>query len=316
MRKPVHDAAIEVLHVGSASRDVTDRDPRGWRLGGGVTFAALTTARLGLRTAAVVGADPLAASAEELDRLRDAGVELLVVPLTESPAFRNVEARAGRTQTCLAPGHPLPIVDLPAAWAAATAWSLVPVAGEIGEEWASVVPGDVFVTVGWQGWLRELVAGATVVRRPPMGSAIVRRADMVGVSQHDLATGMGPADLRRLLQPDASLVITDGERGGRLLRRFRDGGEERWDYQAIPPDTEVDPTGAGDAFLGALLASIVRPSIVPVRDPDLGQDLAFAAAAASLVIEGSGLLGVMDLAAVQARFRRGLGGGPEAPDST
>ncbi len=55
------DAAIEVLHVGSASRDLTDDDPRGWRLGGGVTYAALTTARLGLRTAAVVGVDGVAA---------------------------------------------------------------------------------------------------------------------------------------------------------------------------------------------------------------------------------------------------------------
>ena len=46
--------AVDVVHVGSASRDLTDDDPRGWRLGGGVTFAALTTARLGLRTAAVI----------------------------------------------------------------------------------------------------------------------------------------------------------------------------------------------------------------------------------------------------------------------
>ncbi len=64
------DPAIEVLHVGSASRDITDDDPRGWRLGGGATYAALTTARLGLRTAAVVGLDADAANASELDGLR------------------------------------------------------------------------------------------------------------------------------------------------------------------------------------------------------------------------------------------------------
>ena len=55
--------AIEVVHVGSSSRDLTPDDPRGWRLGGGVTYAALTTARLGLRTAAVVGVDAAGSTA-------------------------------------------------------------------------------------------------------------------------------------------------------------------------------------------------------------------------------------------------------------
>ena len=35
---------VEVVHVGSACRDIAPDDPRGWRLGGGVTYAALTTA--------------------------------------------------------------------------------------------------------------------------------------------------------------------------------------------------------------------------------------------------------------------------------
>lgn len=37
-----------VLVVGAASRDVVDDDPRGWRLGGAVTFTSLALARLGL----------------------------------------------------------------------------------------------------------------------------------------------------------------------------------------------------------------------------------------------------------------------------
>ena len=54
---------VEVVHIGSACRDVVPEDPRGWRLGGGVTYASLTTARLGLRTAAIVGVDATAATA-------------------------------------------------------------------------------------------------------------------------------------------------------------------------------------------------------------------------------------------------------------
>ncbi len=39
----------DVVIVGSATRDLSDEDPRGWMLGGGVTFGALALARLGLR---------------------------------------------------------------------------------------------------------------------------------------------------------------------------------------------------------------------------------------------------------------------------
>ena len=104
---------VEVVHIGSACRDVVPEDPRGWRLGGGVTYASLTTARLGLRTAAIVGVDATAATASELDMLRDAGVDLRLVPLAEGPIFHNVETpdgpgpdvRADR-RAVAGPGHP------------------------------------------------------------------------------------------------------------------------------------------------------------------------------------------------------------------
>jgi sugar/nucleoside kinase (ribokinase family) len=303
-RKLVSDGAIEVLHVGSASRDLTDDDPRGWRLGGGVTYSALTTARLGLRTAAIVGADAVAAEALELDLLRDAGVEVRIVPLAASPVFRNRESPDGRTQTCLAPGQRLPALDVPIEWSAANAWSIVPVAAEIGDDWAPAVPEDAFVAIGWQGWLRRLGAGRKVARRPPSPSALLRRANLVGVSRHDLAPATRLADLRSWLRPDASLLVTDGERGGQLLRAADDGASISSRYAAIPADVEVDPTGAGDTFLGALVAAFVQPSIAHDGGPAPESALALAAAAASLVIEQEGLFGVPDLEAVTARLQR------------
>src|SRR3954447_10658715 len=104
----VDTRTIEVLHVGSASRDLTSDDPRGWRLGGGVTYAALTTARLGLRTAALIGVDDGGAAAGELDLLRSAGVELVLERLGEAPVFDNQETPAGRVQVCHAVGERLP----------------------------------------------------------------------------------------------------------------------------------------------------------------------------------------------------------------
>ena len=150
---------IDVVHVGSACRDIAPDDPRGWRLGGGVTYAALTTARLGLRTAAVVGVDADAAGAHELDALRAAGVDILTVGLDEGPVFHNVETPDGRVQTLIARGVPVRPVPLPESWLATTSWSLVPVAGEVDDGWVGQIAPDALVAVAWQGMLRRLVAG-------------------------------------------------------------------------------------------------------------------------------------------------------------
>ena len=81
------------------------------------------------------------------------------------------------------------------------------------------------------------------------------------------------------------------------------GPREALRYLPTGSDGEVDPTGAGDTFLAALLATVVKPSILgPSRG--LGADLRFAAAAGSLVVEGVGLDGVPDLARVQVRRAR------------
>ena len=153
---------IEVVHVGSACRDIAPEDPRGWRIGGGVMYAALTTARLGLRTAAVVGVDTEAADAAELTMLGEAGVDILRVDLSEGPIYHNLETKNGRVQTCVQPGVPLPLADLPPAWMAAPGWSVVPVAGEVRDDWARVIPADAHVAVAWQGFLRDLRAGEQV----------------------------------------------------------------------------------------------------------------------------------------------------------
>lgn len=295
----------EVVHVGSAARDIASDDPRGWRLGGGVTFAALTTARLGLRTAAVVGVDEHAATASELDALRMAGVDLLIVPLPESPVFHNTETPAGRVQVVVARGVPLEPIPLPESWLNAPGWSLVPVAGEVGDEWVDRIPAGATVAVGWQGMLRTLVAGEHVERRAPATMALLRRADLVGVSHHDVAATTRLADLIAFLAPGARLLVTQGERGGLLVTSDGSGAMEVLRYLPTRTDREVDPTGAGDTFLAALLATAVRPSVLRPRTyASIGSDLRFAAAAGSLAVEDIGLAGVPDLAAVLRRRAR------------
>ncbi len=298
-------SAIEVVHAGSASRDLTDADPRGWRLGGGVTYGALMTARLGLRTAAVMGVDRAAASAAELQVLRKAGVTLRLVELTECPVFRNVETPEGRIQTALATGAPLGVPgDLPASWRDAAAWSFAPVAGELPAAWAELPADGALVALGWQGLLRSLRTAATVERQPPRPGPFVRRADLVGLSRTDVDPLTTIAELTGLLRPGARLVITDGAAGGVVVTVGRAGPVGIARYVPARSDRDVDATGAGDAFLATLLAAAIRPVLLgPIRRR-VGSDLRLAAAAGSATVEDAGIAGIPTLAAVHDRAIR------------
>ena len=297
---------IDVVHVGSASRDLTEDDPRGWRLGGGASYSALTTARLGLRTAAVIGVDGAAASSYELDLLRTAGVDLHLVELEEGPVFHNRETSTGRIQSWAVHGRPLPIPELPRSWWTARAFSLVPVASELSDAWAAAVPDGAFLSLAWQGLLRRRGPDQLTRRLAPARSALLDGARLVGVSRHDLADDISLEAAVGLLRPGTRLALTDGHRGGRLINLPAGGRTRSVAWTAIAPAREVDPTGAGDVFLAALLATIIRPDLTTraVRGRSI-RDLVFAAATASFAVEAIGLHGVPDRVAVLERLGEG-----------
>jgi sugar/nucleoside kinase (ribokinase family) len=294
-------AEFDVVHIGNACRDLDPADPRGWRLGGGVAYAALTTARLGFRAAALVGADEITASASEIDLLRSAGVDVRIVPLGQGPVFENLETGLGRVQTCVEPGETLPVVALPESWLAAAAWMVVPVAGETGPEWAAAIPPETRLVLGWQGLLRTLSAGSQTGREAPSRGPLVDRADLIGVSRGDLAPGTRLDDLNALVRPGARLVMTKGATGGLTFEATDRGPANEIAYDAVP-SRQVDPTGAGDVFLAALLAAWLDRG-APIDQPGpTGADLRWAAAAGALAIEGVGLPAVPNRAEVLARL--------------
>jgi sugar/nucleoside kinase (ribokinase family) len=289
------------LVVGSAARDVTADDPRGWRLGGAAAFCGLTLARLGLRPRVLLGVDAATVDATELGLLRDAGADLRLVPLAAGPAFRNRVTPEGRIQDCLEPGMPLEPV-LPAGWGESEAWLLVPVADELGVAWGALPPPTALVAVGWQGLLRNLPRGGVVTRRVPSASPIISRADIVCLSREDVDPATSPAWLAGLLSPGATLILTDGPAGGTFWSRDADGRYERRPYPAMAAEALVDPTGAGDAFLAAIVAArLGHPLASGTGPPDLAR---LAAAVASLTVERPGLDGVPGLSAVAARLAR------------
>ena len=292
-----------VLVVGAASRDLAGTDPRGWRLGGAVTYVSLALARLGITVRALVGVDAEAATAAELDLLRDAGAIVTLAPLASGPVFDNVETSGGRRQRCLATSDAVPLTVLPRAWTDGhDALVLAPVAGELGEDWAGFAAP--IVALGWQGLLRTLVAGGDVERRAPAPSPLLDAATLVVASRDDLPPTIAADALVSLIPPAATLVLTAGEAGGRAFGPADGGGGSRahWTYPAIPSDRTIDPTGAGDVFLAGMVAARLWPGLAPV--PGLEGELLLGAAAASLAVEAPGLLGVPDLAAVRRRLER------------
>ena len=251
-------------------------------------------------TRAIVGVDAEAATAPELDLLREAGVELRLVPLARGPVFVNIERPEGRLQLARQASDPMPATAIPDEWRSSRGWVFSPVAAELPDEWADAPAEEAFVAVGWQGLLRELVAGEPVRRVAPGPNPIISRADLAALSQDDVDPGMPVEELVVLLRPGAWLVVTRGDQGGIVAERVGDRPRLRH-YPAVPSPAVVDPTGAGDTFLGALAAARVEPRLVGGRI-GAGYDLLLAAAAASLVLEGQGMLGVPDRAAVRERM--------------
>lgn len=285
-----------VLVVGGASRDLVADDPRGWRLGGAVAFASLALARYGFEVRAVVGADDEAAAASELGVLRAAGVRIEIAHLASGPVFDNLR------HVLHAAADRVPLTALPRGWTTGIDGVLfVPVAAELGDEWASVAAARPapLVGLGWQGMLRFLAAGERIRPAPPFASPLVLAARVVVLSREDVTPGTQPDDLVPFLDSSATLVITEGADGGRVVGPDERGRRAYGRYPAIPSDGIVDPTGAGDVFLAAWLAATISPSIAETDDA-----LVFAAAAGSLALEGLGLAGVADLAAVRARMTR------------
>jgi hypothetical protein len=290
----------DVVIVGAATRDLSDADPRGWLLGGGVTFSALALARMGIRTGVVLGIDEQAATAPELDLIRGAGATIVSVPLARGPVFTNVETLSGRIQILGSTSDPIPVTALPPEWAEAGAWVFAPIASELPDEWATVPSDGSCVALAWQGILRELKAGEVVRPKAPGPSPLLSRADILAFSRHDVPSDLRLRDIGAWLAPRCDVLLTAGLLGGMLLR-FEEGrlvGARA--YPSVPSGEEVDPTGAGDTMLAGLVAARIAGGPEAARG---GRDLHMGATASSLQVEGPGMNSVPTFGQLLGRIR-------------
>jgi sugar/nucleoside kinase (ribokinase family) len=293
-----------VLIVGAASRDLDALDPRGWRLGGGVTYGSVALARLGVATRALIGVDEEASAASELDFLRGEGIELRLLPLASGPVFDNQRLPdGGRIQYAHGIAAAMPASALPTDWATSDAVVLSPVAGELGDDWADALPASTTVALGWQGILRRLLAGQRVAPLPMEPRPLIRRADLNVVSAEDAMAGGRPIE-ELLPRPGQQLVITNGPRPAIQLIR-REAGLTVRQLPVRPVRRPRDETGAGDVLLAAWAAATVATAAVGRADgaaPD--RALALAIQAASLHVEEDGVAGVPSLRRLTERLLR------------
>jgi sugar/nucleoside kinase (ribokinase family) len=241
-----------VVVVGAATRDIAADDPRGWKLGGGVTYSAIAAARVGVAVRALIGVDDVARTARELDTIRDAGVEIELVPLDSGPVFDNRRTPTGRQQFAVAASDQLAPGQLPSSWRAPDAALLAPVAGELGEEWSTAFAPATYVALAAQGLLRRLQPGREVVRLAFEHGPVIHRADAVALSREDVAGGAPP--IEAWTRPGQQLLITHGKRGSVVLTRMEHGLRGHF-MPPLPQRKAVDPTGAGDTFVAAWLAA-------------------------------------------------------------
>ena len=270
---------VDLLLIGHVTRDLIGEDPQGpYRLGGTVSFAAITALRLGRQPTIITRAS----ADTDLSEL-PAGVVLQVLPSATTTTFANIYTPQGRVQYCYTPADPIVAADIPLALRSPRAVLLGPLDNEIRADVASIFAQDTLVAAVPQGWMRRLDASGRVYPQEwGDADAILPHLGVLVLSLEDINY-----DLQRLdpfFHYISLIVVTEYRDGSTLYQRQPDGQIRE---TKIPPRPahEVDPTGAGDIFATAFVIRLQETS-------DPVQAARFANITASFGVEHVGVAGI------------------------
>ena len=267
--------------VGHAVRDVA---ADGWRLGGTVTFAAVQANRLGLSVGVVTRAGADLDLQEQLPF-----AQVVQLASADTTCFENAYVDGERHQRVLSRADAISPEDIPAAWSDASIVLLGPVLDELTPDVASRFGDGSLVGVSAQGWLRELDADGRVRKTTWTGAPFWLGCDVLFVSDEDLPDGQAALD--RWTRDVPVVAMTESWKGVRVWS----GGS--WRRMDAFPESEIDPTGAGDTFAAAFL--------IRMREiTNVDEAARFAAAAASLSVGGVGAQSIASRDEVERRLAR------------
>lgn len=159
---------------------------------------------------------------------------------------------------------------------------LGPVAREIPVETVShAAKTTKVVSLDPQGFVRRFDREGHVLDQERLEVTMLRHIDILKASEKELKIAMGIDDPWKAAEAATKfgpgiVIITKGVKGALMLH-----DHARYEIPAYKPKSIIDPTGAGDAFIGAFMAEYVRG-----KDPSWC--VAVGAATSSFVVEGLG----------------------------
>jgi sugar/nucleoside kinase (ribokinase family) len=254
-------------------------------LGGAVTYVSLAASRLDARVAAIskIGKDFPDAYTMQLEQ---EGIDLSNVFTDQKSATTRFELKynrefSHRTLRCVNRMSPITVEEMSHP-PNASAIHIGPVAGEITSALIEKLRGRCeFMSLDPQGFVRRFDRKRGVRIGPFMDKKILEHIDIFKSSVEEIQAITGFAELDRAAKAihdyGVSIVVaTLGERGAAVSFEGMMNN-----IPAFKPAKLVDPTGAGDAFIGGFLAEYVR-------NENCLWCSCVGAAAASLVVEGVG----------------------------
>jgi sugar/nucleoside kinase (ribokinase family) len=279
---------FDIVSVGHFSIDsifLPNRQTAFTVLGGSVAYASFAARRLDARVSVIstVGADFPAAYKWWLQQ---EGVDLSGVTDVQDALTTRFELRydsdlSNRTLCSKNRMPPIRVEDLPNPLKAKII-HLAPIAGEVTFEVAEKLRSCTEVmSLDPQGLMRNFDENGNVTLKQPTDRRILGLIDVFKSGPTEIETLTGLSDVDSAIKAVRSqgvriVIVTLGAEGA--LVSVEDTIHR---VPAYKPEKFVDPTGAGDAFIGAFLAEYAR-----------GEDCAWCShvgsAAASLVVEGIG----------------------------
>jgi sugar/nucleoside kinase (ribokinase family) len=247
-------------------------------MGGVPAHFGLTVAALGLSTGVVTTVGP-DLDPDHLRVLHAAGIDLTGVRIGQSPTttFVNIYEAGQRVQECPAVADGIGPDDVPAAYEKARAVHLGPLMGEIDPAVVDRFP-HARISLDVQGLVRRR-KGRQVLSKALDRDTLPRRLDVIKLGEDELELATGTTDVvegsERAVELGASMsIVTMGVHGSHVY----DGRHH--DIPAFPVE-EVDPTGAGDAYMAGFLDALLADRDVP----ECGR---FAAACGALCVTSVG----------------------------